>query len=149
MSCKNETAKSEALDLKDMEVSANAVKLEVNPEALEQLSIQKLNEYFELIQLKQQHPEFKSDINAQLLSFTTDSLSLLNYEDGFTISNIEQSGKRKAISDSVDVFTLKYTVTIGSKVFQDSVLTRIINGTDYLQTVEVVSIKKVRFSKFE
>jgi hypothetical protein len=132
----------------DMEVSAVSVESIVNPNSLVSISTQKLNEYFELVKLKQQHPEFESDINEQLLSFTTDSLSVLKYGSDFTISNIQQTGNRKIISDSVEVFTLKYTVTTDSKVFQDSVLTRITSRADYLEAVEAVTIKKVRFSKF-
>nr|WP_321230789.1 hypothetical protein [uncultured Psychroserpens sp.] len=132
----------------NMEVSADAVESNVNPNSLVSISTQKLNEYFELVKLKQQHPEFESDINEQLLSFTTDSLSVLNYGSDFTISNIQQTGNRKIISDSVEVFTLKYTVTTDSKIFQDSVLTRITSRADYLDPEEAVTIKKVRFSKF-
>jgi hypothetical protein len=132
----------------DMEMTSDVVEYKINSNSLEAISIQKLNEYVELIKLKQKHPEFASDINTQLLSFTTDSLSLINYEDEFTISNIEHTGQRKAISDSVDVFTLKYKVTIGPKVFQDSVLASVTTRQDYLQTVEAVSIKKVKFYKF-
>lgn len=132
----------------DMEVSAVSVESIVNPNSLVSISTQKLNEYFELVKLKQQHPEFESDINEQLLSFTTDSLSVLKYGSDFTISNIQQTGNRKIISDSVEVFTLKYTVTTDSKVFQDSILTHVTSVTHYLQSVEAVNIKKVKFSKF-
>jgi len=141
--------KYESAEMVDMEVASDAIDYKVNSNSLENISTQKLNEYFELIQLKQQHPEFAEDINAQLLSFTNDNESIFNYENEFTISNIQQIGNRKAISDSVDVFTLKYTVTTGSRVFQDSVMAYVTSGTDYLQTVEAMSIKKVRFERFE
>lgn len=145
VSCKNETMKSVSAD---MEVSTDAVESTVNSNALQDISTQKLNEYFELIQLKQLHPEFESDINAQLLSFTNGHKSFKNYEEGFMVSNIQHSGKSKTLSDSVEVFTLKYTVTTHSKIFKDSIKTYVTSGTDYLESVEVVTIKKVRFSEF-
>jgi hypothetical protein len=132
-----------------IEVVSDSVKNKTNSSSLEAISIQKLNEYFELVQLKQQHPDFTKDINAQLLSFTNDSLTTKNYKKGFSISNITQSGTRKIVSDTVKIFTLTYTVTTDSEVFQDSVLTSINSVTSYLQSVEAVSIKKVRFEKFK
>jgi hypothetical protein len=133
----------------EMKPVSEAIDDEINSNSLEAISTQKLTEYFELLKLKQQHPEFAEDINAQLLSFTNDSLTAKNYKNGFSISNIKQSGTRKAVSDTVKVFTLTYTVTTDSEVFQDSVLTSINSVTSYLQSVEAVSIKKVRFEKFK
>lgn len=145
VSCKNDMKAESA----EMVETSDAIDLEISSNSVEQLPIQKFNEYVELIQLKQQHPEFANDINAQLLSFTKDSASIFNYENGFTISNIEPVVKSKTESDSVEIFTLKFTVTTNSKVFQDSILTHVTSESDYLQTVETVTIKKVRFSKFE
>lgn len=132
----------------DINVSESVTEIEVKPDALLDFSTQKLNEYVELIQLKQQHPEFESDINAQLLSFTKDNELIFNYDNGFTISNIEQIGKPERASDSVEIFTLKFTVETNSRTFKDSILTRVTSHSDYLQSVEAVTLKKVRFSRF-
>lgn len=138
--------KAETADLESVSESAE---IEVSPDALEAISIQKLNEYIELIKLKQEHPEFESDINAQLLSFTTDSLSILYYPKGFDISDIKQLGDAKTESDSTEEFVLGYTVKTETMTFKDSVLVKITSSPNYLQSVEAVSIKKVKFLKFD
>ena len=138
--------KAETADLESVSESAE---IEVSPDALEAISIQKLNEYIELIKLKQEHPEFESDINAQLLSFTTDSLSVLYYPKGFDISDIKQLGDAKTESDSTEEFVLGYTVKTETMTFKDSVLVKITSSPNYLQSVEAVSIKKVKFLKFD
>ncbi|MCD2259743.1 hypothetical protein [Psychroserpens luteolus] len=132
---------------KEMEATAD-IELEVAPESLLRISTQKLNEYVELIKLKQEHPEFESEINAQLLSFTSDSLTLSNYPRAFTISDIHQIGGTRIEGDSLELFTLGFTVHTNTVTFKDSVLTRVSSRSDYTQYAEAVIIKKVTFLKF-
>ena len=140
----SEVMKSESVD---MEIESDIKEVTVSNEtiSLERLSSQKLIEYLDLIKLRQQHPEFESGINAQLLSFTKDS-SLLNYPKGFTISNIKQIGVSNIISDSLKTFTLGFTITTESNSFKDSVLTEVRSKEIYIGTKNIIS-KKLRFLK--
>ncbi|WP_298894611.1 hypothetical protein [uncultured Psychroserpens sp.] len=133
----------------DKEIEATAdIELEVAPESLLRISTQKLNEYVELLKLKQEHPEFESEINAQLLSFTSDSLTLSNYPREFSISDIHQIGDTRTEGDSLELFTLGFTVHTDFDTFKDSVLTSVSSRSDYTQYAEAVMIKKVTFLKF-
>ena len=146
ISCKhNEAMKSVSAD---MEIEST-MEEEISSETFsyEKLSTQKLEEYLDLIKLKQQHPEFEADINKQLLSFTNDN-SILNYPEGFTISNIKQLGTTKFISDSLQTFTIGFDITTASGSFKDSLLTEIKSKEVYIGTTKKVS-QKLRFSKFE
>lgn len=130
-----------------MEATVTDFELEVAPESLLRISTQKLNEYVELLKLKQDHPDFESEINAQLSSFTKDHLPLSDYPEEFTISDIHQIGDTRLEADSLELFTLGFTVHTDSKTFKDSVLTRVSSKSDYTQYTEAVTVKKVTFLK--
>jgi len=119
----------------------------VKPMSQEQISSQKLEEYIDLIKLKRKHPEFEKDINDQLISFTNDSLSIGNYPKGFSISNIEQLGDSKVISNSVEQMVLGFTVTTNAMTFKDSILTEIRSKAIVIDGDSLMS-NNVRFLKF-
>ncbi len=148
ISCKH--SKSMKSESADMEIEATEVfENEINLETidLEELGSQKLIEYFDLLKLKQLHPEFETDINEQLLSFTNNN-SILNYPEGFTISNIKQLGTTKIISDSLQTFTIGFDITTASGSFKDSLITEIKSKEVTIGNSKKVS-HKVRFLKIE
>lgn len=113
----------------------------------ETVSSNKFEELIELIKLKQTHPEFQSDINQQLLRFTQDSLSVMNYPKGFTITNIEQLGASKKLSDSLEVIVLGFTVSSEQGTFKDSVVTEIQNKIITIDDDNMLS-KTIKFKTF-
>lgn len=146
ISCKHsESMKSESVDMEfeATEAMEDVIGNEFN--TLEKLGSQKIIEYFDLIKLKQKHPEFESDINTQLQSFT--DTSNLNYPDGFTISNIKQIGETNVISDSITNFKLGYDVISETKSFKDSLLVEIKSKVVYIKDKREVS-QKVRFISY-
>nr|WP_321233632.1 hypothetical protein [uncultured Psychroserpens sp.] len=114
----------------------------------EALSIKKLEEYIDLIKLKQVHPEFEDDITLQLNNFTTSNKSAFDYPEGFNISNIEQLGMSKMVSDTIEQFVLGYTVTVNTQSFKDSMLTQISSKAINIDGDTLIS-KNVKFIEFE
>ncbi|WP_298759033.1 hypothetical protein [uncultured Psychroserpens sp.] len=115
----------------------------------EDISTQKFGEYIDLVKLKQDHPQFETDINSQLLSFTEDSLFNLNYPKGFTISDIEKIRNIEMKLDSIEFFTIRFTVNTNTLTFKDSILAKVTSKPDYFEVEEAVSIKKIRFKRFD
>ncbi|WP_299276489.1 hypothetical protein [uncultured Psychroserpens sp.] len=111
----------------------------------ESFSIKKFEEFIDLMELKQAYPEFKDDIDAQLKSYTTDSLT---YPLGFGISNIKQLGDPKPISDSVTHVVLGYTINVYSETYKDSILAEI-TRKDVNLNEETFTSKKIKFLKFK
>ncbi|TXE15534.1 hypothetical protein ES692_16255 [Psychroserpens burtonensis] len=57
--------------------------------------------------------------------------------------------KAKIITDSIKIFTAKFTVKTNTKIFKDAILTIVMSRPDYLKLEETVPIKKVSFSRFK
>lgn len=110
------------------------------------LSIQKLSEYFELIQLQQQHPEFDDDIQLQISGLIKDSTILKAYPEPFSITNIEPADSIIKLSDSLHSVTLYFDVLSNNKTSKDSIVALITTKTILLDAQEVVSTK-VTFQK--
>ncbi len=121
-SCKNESNKTPLLDGADIDyetvMESKAVTLsEIN--SYEALSIEKLTAYFDLLKLKEKHPEFKDDIEQQLQSFSNDAL--LDYAGDFSIDSICQIGEVENISDSIRKIKLIYNVVSDTYNGKDSI----------------------------
>ncbi|MFD2916397.1 hypothetical protein [Psychroserpens luteus] len=121
MTCKN----NEAMKMESTDMEVMSVKDENDFDRVmlssEAISIKKLEEYMNLIQLKQEHPEFEDDIILQLRNFTLDSLAALNYPKGFTISDVKIKGKPRPLTNTQELLSLKFTVISPSKTFKDSI----------------------------
>ncbi|MDG5492297.1 hypothetical protein [Psychroserpens sp. SPM9] len=120
MTCNNnEAMKTESTDIEMvLDTEDDFDKIISSPETL---SIQKLEEYVDLIKIKQEHPEFEADINLQLSNFTLDNASVLNYPEGFSIANIQVAKKPKALTNNIQTLKLTFTVTTPSETFKDSI----------------------------
>lgn len=141
VSCKhnNETMKSESVQMEVLSVDD----IDFDILSSEAISSKKLEEYFDLIKLKQEHPEFAAEIALQLKNFTKDSLGL-EYSKGFTISDIEQLGASKLVSDSIEQLVLGFRVSTNSETFKDSILIEISSKIIDLDGETRIS-KKIRF----
>ncbi len=147
IACKNNDAwKSESMPL---EVSTD-YESEFDDIAIptEGISTEKFMELIDLVKLKQLHPEFQSDINEQLLNYTKDSLPIFNYPKGFSISDIKKTDHVHSVNDSTEISILSFSVTSNNQTFKDSVKVSITTRQDYLQDLEAVSIKTIKFLPF-
>lgn len=124
------------------------LKIEEREVSLENLTTQKLNEYFELLQLNNEHPEFNEDIQQQLNTLSKQSLFKVGDLTPISIKNIHQIGNVEKVSDSVQKIKLLYTVTFGSREITDSIYASIFFKTIQIEEVETLS-SKVIFSKIK
>ncbi|MBR9914522.1 MAG: hypothetical protein GYB32_06795 [Algicola sp.] len=92
------------------------------PFSAEDYSIQKLEEYVDLIQLKNDHPDFGKTIDKELNTYIIDSLTALKYPKGFKISNIRAKKKEKPLQPMQDIIKLTYTVTTREVTVKDSII---------------------------
>lgn len=147
ISCKNnevnKVSESPALEMEDdTEIYEFVTSSEVTK--YQTLSTQKLQDYFDLIKLKEKHPEFKEDILLQLRMLSNDTIP--NYIGNFSIENIHQSGKVEIVSDSVQKIKLVYDVVSESYKGVDSIFAVITYKTIQLEGKQTIS-NKVMFSK--
>ena len=145
VSCANETRsmKYEAAEVSDYDEAF----YETNY-SFETISEQKLKEYFDLLKLKQAHPDFKEDIVLQLKKFSSDSTIGLNYPKDFSIENISQVGPMQRLSDSVQHIKLSYDVVGTTKTFKDSILV-IISQKNIRLDSEVITSTQIRFDRIK
>lgn len=144
VSCANESKRSES-SVHEIEVSTDInddFKSEnFNPTVL---ASEKLTEYFDLIKLKQEHPEFREDIELQLESYSANSI-LLN-TNTFSIENIRSADSPEIISDSLQSVVLYFDILSENYITKDSILAFITTKTILMDTQSAVSTK-VRFQK--
>ena len=149
MSCANETKhKSESIEY-DMEaISKEEEHMYMNLEALnyEILVRQKLIDYFDLMRLKQEHPEFAKDIILQLQGFSIDSESIDSFKKIDSITNVRQIGKLIKDSETIQKMTLYFDVVSDNTIKADSILA-IISNKSILMDDEMVLTTKVYFQK--
>lgn len=106
---------------------------------LEHLTSQKLQNYFELLQLQKKHPQFKDEIEEQLKSFTKEGMIISNAFEGITVSNIKQIGKVVKVSDSVVKLKLVYDRVSENNTREDSIYAFITTKNIYLDDKQTVS----------
>lgn len=147
ISCKdnvaNKSFESPILEVED-DVEEFQYSINSGVNTYQNLSIQKLQDYFDLIKLQEKHPEFKDDILLQIRMISNDTIP--NYIGNFSIENIHQSGKVEIVSDSVQKIKLVYDVVSESYKGVDSIFAVIIFKAIQLEGVETIS-NKVMFSK--
>ena len=83
---------------------------------------QKLQEYADLRSLIQKHPEFKTDLQSQMTAISTDSLLLRVLGDSIVITNIDQIGNAKVISDTVKHIPFSFIVNSPNAFRKDSLI---------------------------
>ncbi len=110
--------------------------------AFQQLTQQKLQEYYDLIVLQKQHPEFKEDINSQLKELSRAKI-LVDASEEVQIKNVQQIGKSEQASDTIQKIRIRFDV-VGTNSTRTDTLTAIIKTKKMmLDNKEVVSTKVV------
>lgn len=140
---------------KEMNVQADSnlkgdayLNIEEREISLEEFTVQKFHEYFELLQLNKEHPEFNEAIIKRLSTFSFQPLLEVDGLATISLKNIYQKGKIEQVSDSVQKLKLLFAIVNGDKEMKDSVYASIISKTIQIEGVEILS-SKVIFSKIE
>ena len=102
------------------DVNANATNKVSVPEkyTYEKIVKQKLENYIELLKLKELKPALESDIEKQLKDL---SATRLHIRTDAVIEDIHQVGEVKIVSDSVQRIKLKFTMLYNIKKVEDSI----------------------------
>jgi len=85
------------------------------------LAQQKLQDYFDLLVLQNEHPEFKAEIISQLEQLSEDTISLPEDIASVSIENVEQRGDIENVSDSVQKMTLDFDIVSTNFRKKDSI----------------------------
>lgn len=110
----------------------------------EALSKQKLQEMYDLISLKNKHPEFSESIKNQLKAYTKDSIKLETGKEVF-IKNLNLKEEVIQVSDSIQKMKLYYDLVSENVAKKDSIwITITTNAINFEQ--ELVTTSKVKFS---
>jgi hypothetical protein len=151
VSCKNET-KNKSFEVYDIE----PVGIEDYDDSFEFSIIKsfnyeklinlKLQDYFDLKVLEQQHPEFKDAIKKQLYALSNDDIDVSNFSTKITIENIRQIGKPIIVSDSVQKLKLHFDIVTEQNKTTDSIIATIINKSVVIDNEKRLSTKII-FSK--
>jgi len=134
----------ESADDYDMEVSALQ-----KPEAFDYQNVysEKLQSYFDLLNLYSSHPNFREDIELQLKKLSTDPINPLDTIPKVIIGNVQISGKPEVVSDAVTKTVLRFNKNTNGIVVSDSITAIVMKKLVLLGDTEEV-LTTVRFSKF-
>ena len=69
---------------------------------------QKLQDFYDLIALQNQHPEFTNEVIEQLKNYTNDTISNFKTKDPVNIKDIKQRGEVISIKANTQKIKLKY-----------------------------------------
>lgn len=119
---------------------------EVTPTINSQLINQKLQDFYDLVALQNEHPEFIDEVSNQLKNFTNDSIDLFKTDDFAIVKNIRQLGKVMTINDSVQKIKLSYDKVTNNTTSRDTIYAIITKKTIILDDERLIS-NKVQFSK--
>ena len=119
---------------------------EVTPSFNTPLINQKLQDFYDLIALQNQHPEFTDEVAEQLKNYTNDSLSNFKTKNVAIIENVTHIGKVIYLNDSTMKIKLTYYKVIEKSKTADTIFAIITNKSVKIDGKQLVS-KKVHFSK--
>jgi len=114
----------------------------------QQITTQKLQDYFDLSVLQQQHPEFKEEITTQLQELSKDILIIEYSTQQAIIENVQQLNEIQRVSDSVQKIKIRFDIRTNDSVKSDSITAIIITKKIRLDDEEVTSTK-VLFERVE
>lgn len=111
----------------------------------EELAVQKLQEMYDLVSLKDKHPEFSKTIKSQLKAYTNDSINISSSSD-VIIKNMKLKGEVVKVSDSVQKMKLFYDIiSNNNNTKQDSIWAIITTYKIDFEGKKIES-KKIKFS---
>ncbi len=135
----------EAVEMEKTETVLESTALEDVKETFtfQHLTEQKLQDYFDLLVLKQQHPEFIDDIRTQLHELSEDSIIISYFPQEVDIKNVQQIGETQQISDSIQKIKLRFDISTNDSVKKDSIVAIIKTKRITLDNEELISTKVV------
>ena len=144
LSCSNKKYKEEAFETKSVDKELMIDK----PVGFstDKLIKQKLTDYFELIKLKQKHPEFKDDIILQLkskLKYSSKPNIEVTYD---SIENIREVTSEN-ISDSIKKVKLYYDVLLEDTRYTDSIAAYLVSKSIIIAGDKKITTK-ITFSHY-
>ncbi|WP_422105805.1 hypothetical protein [Winogradskyella sp.] len=144
----NRSVKSESSNsiVDTAEEVEEVVNIETESTVNAQLINQKLQDFYDLVALQNEHPEFMEEVSQQLKNFTNDSISNFKTSDFTVIKNVQQIGKTMIINDSIQRIKLSYDKVINNSKRRDTIYAII---TKKIITIdnETLMSHKVQFSK--
>jgi len=145
--CSNQPKKEAAIeeDIKKYETVLENSALEDMAEEFtyQHLTKQKLQDYFDLLTLQQEHPEFGEDLALQLQELSHDTLNISIASQEVSIENLQQIGATIKISDSIQRIRLLFDIIVEGSKKSDSITAVISTKKVYLDQKEVISTKVV------
>lgn len=152
VACAMETKRAEsAIEAKEdvivtEEVEAMEVAADIDYEFSNVLVQQKLQDFFDLLALQNEHPDFNKEVAKQLKNFTKDSINNFKAEDFFIIKNIRQEGAVVMVNDSIQKIKLSYDKVANTAKQSDTIYAIITKKTIEVDDRTLVS-NKIQFSK--
>ncbi|WP_299890068.1 hypothetical protein [uncultured Lacinutrix sp.] len=153
MSCKNDAMKSMDMEANEIDISEykesaieESERIEIignNSFSYKDISTEKLQELYDLLALKEKHPEFNEKIESQLKNYTDESFKTLG---DVLIKNVTLKGEVISLSDSVQKLKIYYDVVSSNKSQQDSIWAEITTQNIHIDGKAVKS-KKIKFKK--
>ncbi len=129
-----------------MMLEDEALMVETEVFTYQHLIEQKLQDYYDLLALKNRHPEFIEDITLQLNELSKGEIYVANNIQKVRIENVQQIGTSEQVSDSIQKITIQFDIFNDSITKTDSISAIIKNKKMILEDTEVVSTKII-FSK--
>ena len=113
------------IEMDDMEVEAietvDNFKYSTESGIDQTLINEKLQDFYDLLALQNEHPEFTNEVIKQLKNYSTDSISDFNSETSVIIKNIRPIGDAEIINDSLKKLKLVYDKISDNKKTTDSI----------------------------
>lgn len=136
-SCAKNSNKERMSNVEDSTIGA----YEIAPKnfTIEELTSQKLTSYFELLKLRNEHPEFNKDILLQLNDFSNQDFIKIDGRANFFIKNIHKVGEVTVLSDSTQRMKLAYITKTKYREERDSVYALITSKTVVLDGIETIA----------
>lgn len=149
-SCANSNKEA---SISDVEFSENEVVGNNNKDLEEaatftntQLAEVKLQDYFELLVLRQKHPEFKEEIRSQIQSLSEPNLTIPDSLDIISVENLRQAGTVLQLGDSLQKIKFYFNVITENGIREDSI-TAVLRAQKVTVEQQEVMSTKVTFEK--
>jgi len=137
---------------KNYEESISMDKIAVNASIVssnnkyEDIAIQKFQNYNDLLKLKEENPEMKEDVLAQLYKLSKENNIIDLYDTHVFIDSVYQKGGVEKISNNIQKIKLLYSLTSKGNKVKDSVFAYITSTNIEIDGRQMVA-NKVAFSK--
>ncbi len=145
-SCSEAKREAPLMDTEATEMSPEAYPIEnialEESFTFQHLTQQKLQDYYDLVVLLRQHPEFKEDITSQLRELSKDEI-ITNHAQPIRIENVQQLGKSEQVSDSIQKINIQFDIIDENIIKKDTIIALIKTKKIQLDDTEVISTKIV------